>query len=375
MPKKPIELKHIPTPPLYQKVAGFFVGVAAVLIIVISFVAFGRATIVVHPRVMRSVESVVADISTDGTPGKLKGVIADLSGSSTATVSLKGEAPKPGKAHGTMTITNDYSRAQVLVATTRFLSSDGVLVRSTSTIHVDPKEHVTVQVVADESGSKGEGTPTRWTIPGLSKDLQKYIYGTTDKALEGGMVATTHIVASDIDQAFSQAEKRATDQAVASFVVAPTTWNATRLASSDRKTDAVAGKEASEVTATVSIKLRSITIDRSAIEPFLREHLAAKLSAQSNRLTINMNDLKGELGSIASDGKSAQVTFTIPVEFTAASSQVTIAKNHLVGQSVSTVREQLKQIPNIGDITVSVKPSWFWRMPLLKDRITITVEE
>ena len=74
-------------------------------------------------------------------------------------------------------VTNNYSAAQPLVATTRFISPDGELFRLSNFTTVPAKESIEVEVRSDQPTTLQEIPEGRLSIPGLSEDLQQYIYG------------------------------------------------------------------------------------------------------------------------------------------------------------------------------------------------------
>ena len=102
------------------------------------------------------------------------------------------------KSHGTITIYNAYSSsAQPLVATTRFITTDGKLFRlvkgvtvpGTSTANGQTKNgEVEAEIVADESGESYNVGPTTFNIPGFKSSGIKYekIYAVSNVAMTGG---------------------------------------------------------------------------------------------------------------------------------------------------------------------------------------------
>lgn len=97
------------------------------------------------------------------------------------------------KAQGTIMIYNEYSeKPQPLVATTRFLSEDGVLFRLAKQTTVPGMKDgepgkVEALVVADEEGDDGNIGPARFSIPGFdSSPKEGKFYGVSEKAMTGG---------------------------------------------------------------------------------------------------------------------------------------------------------------------------------------------
>lgn len=93
-----------------------------------------------------------------------------------------------GTAGGDVVIYNEGRSSQPLVATTRFLSEDGVLFRLKDRVTIPPGGRVTARIEADEPGATGDVPAGRWTIPGLPPATQQVVYGISEAAMTGGVV-------------------------------------------------------------------------------------------------------------------------------------------------------------------------------------------
>lgn len=114
-------------------------------------------------------------------------------------------------AQGIITIYNTYSeQSQPLVAKTRFLSEDGMLVRLVNAATVPGMkdgEPGTVQalVIADQPGEQGNIDPTRFSVPGfVGSPKENKFYGVSDRIMSGGGAGGTGVAVvtqEDIDNA------------------------------------------------------------------------------------------------------------------------------------------------------------------------------
>jgi len=111
------------------------------------------------------------------------------------------------KAKGTIALTNETGTDQPLVATTRFVTSAGLVFRSTAAVTV-PKAYLdpggnkingtaSVSVVADASGEKYNIAPSSFTIPGLAASIQNKVYGRSAAAMSGGSTRKIKIVSEE----------------------------------------------------------------------------------------------------------------------------------------------------------------------------------
>jgi hypothetical protein len=140
----------------------------------------------------------VTDFENDVIPAKLISETAEVS----KEITSSGSKTTPGsskKAHGTITIYNEFSSAsQSLVATTRFESEDGKIFRikkgitvpGTTTVSGEVKPGVIeAEVEADETGESYNIGPGKFTIPGFKdsgNDKYAKIYGKSTSAMSGG---------------------------------------------------------------------------------------------------------------------------------------------------------------------------------------------
>lgn len=128
------------------------------------------------------------------------------------------------KARGMVTLTNTYSSApQLLVASTRLLSSDGKLFRITSDVTVPGMTgsgdqarpgSIEVQVVADQPGAEYNISPTTFTIPGLqgSPKYTKFSATSVQVMTGGGIGASDTKAVSEED--IAKAKKQIAEKVV-----------------------------------------------------------------------------------------------------------------------------------------------------------------
>jgi len=105
------------------------------------------------------------------------------------------------QAIGTITIINELPRTFSFVARTRFLSPDGVLFRMKNPADIPANGSVDVEVYADKTGPGSDIGPSDFTIPGLSEDLQKSVYGRSSAAMTGGSGTVAAVSEQDIEAA------------------------------------------------------------------------------------------------------------------------------------------------------------------------------
>lgn len=112
----------------------------------------------------------------------------------------KGEIEEPlDDITGTITIVNASSRPQPLVATTRFLTEDGVLLRLKKTVNVSANSEIDAEIYADNSLEIN--TPLKagkLSIPGLNTERQKEVFGKLENQINIATKKIKIITAEDI---------------------------------------------------------------------------------------------------------------------------------------------------------------------------------
>src|SRR5690606_9666825 len=131
--------------------------------------------IVIYPNKERTTADFTARVVNEGaavTAGEasVPGQVAGVQLTVTDTFPATGKQTENVTVGGTVTVINNSSRNQPLVATTRLLSPNGELFRIRNTVQVPARSTVeNVEVYADQPSPEMEIGPTKFTIPGLSQ--------------------------------------------------------------------------------------------------------------------------------------------------------------------------------------------------------------
>lgn len=157
----------------------------------------------------------------------IPGEIFEREKTTASVFTTSGEISKAEKAEGTIRVYNAYSTsAQVLVATTRFVSADGKLFRTPVRITV-PGGHyeggklvpgeVDIRVVADEPGPEYNIGPSTFSIPGLAgTDRYTKFYAKSFQPMEGGYIERVpKVQKADLEEAEETLVQKAKEEAEA----------------------------------------------------------------------------------------------------------------------------------------------------------------
>ncbi|MBI5135660.1 hypothetical protein HZA86_05540 [Candidatus Uhrbacteria bacterium] len=369
----------LPPIALYRRIAvGLLVSVGVVFLSIL-YIAMVRATISITLKKQSfplnqsfAVSSRVPAPTASSTT--IPGQVTVVERSATREVAATSLTLQEGKAEGVVTITNRTTRAQPLVPTTRLLSPQGVLFRTTEFVTVPGGGAVDVHVVADQPGSAGDIGPTTFILPGLWKGAQEQITGANAKPMSGGKKTATSLSAEsqkDVEEQESAAIKEAvlneyrSKLANASDVV---------IAAVSRKSSTI--EPATPATVRVVVKT-SIVVAQFNPQP-LEEPLKASLSQAipSPYVFGGLDQSKAfEYTLKQFDAKSKTAQFVIHAFAWAAVSgdALPISKDQFLGMRVSDVSAFAANIKDIESIHVQTSPFWLRTIPKRADRVTLDV--
>lgn len=353
-----------------------FVLVTIVLAVIIAYFSLSRATIYITPetyaiQTQAELEILPEVTSTLTSSNILPGTISQLEKSVTATFTPTVTTEKSDRASGIVTIINDYSRSQVLVATTRLLSPDNKLFRTTETVTVPAGGSLDVSVLADQPGDEYEIGPTQFTIPGLWEGLQDKIYGKNESPLQRQETTSNGVTPRDLEEAKNSLLKRAESEVIQTeskadeYVITDSQLVST-------KSSAQAGDVTDDFTFTVTAKITIISFNKAAVEDVAVNNLKLAVADGQEFLSYDPGSITYELKTY--DLKPPTATITVDISgLTIADVSGTINKKELVGLVKEDVERYFRQKKGIKQLDVYFSPAWVKSVPPLEDHINIKI--
>lgn len=422
----PITAPSFPTAPrtnLYRNIAYSFIAFTVLIVLAVLWLSSARATVVIRTKRTPIQQEANVEIARQPQPGQIPGRVAQgvfekiqefrVGDAATGTPALPvspvmptptpAPVPTPVQARGTVKVINNYSRAQTLIRTTRLLTADQKLYRIDRTIRLQPGEQVEVPVYADKPGAEFVIGPTRFTIPGLFVDLQKYIYAESSAPFQAVSVATPASSASttpaptpssttparsssgvivtqvDIDKAEQVLMQAVMDQAKKTLGADLNMANA-QVAYLVRKvnplkTNVSVGQSADTFLASLKLDVTAVFYPKEDVLSLVRLKLKEKIPegrefsppSQGEGLAIDVQtaDPKTEVASLHIKAEGA---------YRLTGSSPGLQKSVIAGKEPEEAVAILKSIEGVEDAKVTLKPSWFGKIPSLKDRIEIRIE-
>lgn len=317
-------------------------------------------------------------------PGQLQEIRKPASREFPAT----GERDVADKAQGTITVYNSYSSSpQTLVATTRFLSPDGKLFRTATTVTIPGAKieegqiipsSLDVAVVADAPGADYNIGPSDFTIPGFEGTPKfKAFTGKSKTAMAGGAKGRVKVVSTgDLDGArrtlegdiLKEVEGELKEQIASDLTLIEGASAVTVLeAVSSVPVHGVADR----FTYTVRVVGRAMVFSGGDLHRILDETLRERLAA--NRTTRSENRRVSYV-QVQPDFDRGTMALVVRVEETLASRIDSDAlKRDLAGRNHVAAQQYVDTRPAIDRIQVTLWPFWVRAIPRNPAKIAVRI--
>ena len=301
--------------------------------------------------------------------------------------SATGTTTKEEKAKGAIRVFNAYSTAsQTLVASTRFVSADGKLFRSTKKEVVPGGVYengklvpgsVDIEVQAAEPGEDYNIGPTTFSIPGFV-GTPKYasFYGESSAPMAGGFKGAMGLVTSvDIDNAkriLSDEIKNESDE----FLKKTVSGDLVLLNSTatfevlQEKTSVAAGAAANSFNLQMEAKTTIFAFTKSDVDSFVRKKIASSIPE-------GKKFLEGSMGvNYSIDRKDAdKVTVNLAINAkTYFAFDLEALKKSLLGKTPQEIKTFLKDQPQIEKIEIKTSPFWVKRIPENMEKVKVDLQ-
>lgn len=366
---------------IYQKIAIAFVILSFILLLFVLYLSVSSATIRVTPvpQVVSSNLSVevVAEPLQEGQIGGYV-VSQDFTQAKEFYLPEEGATPVEGKAGGMVTLINETSNNQALIATTRVLSEEGVLFRLDEGVTVPANGQVDATVHADEEGLSGEVGPTQFTIPGLSASLQDVIYAVSIDSMTGGVVYTRVLQESDLEDAVVSLQDEmlegAKEELSAQIDLKEFDGVVYQVEELERAADQEPGAEVGSFTVSLTLRITAVYYSDAMLQEYAQADLQSRISANYELEEVSEDGAQVEIRTVSAQDEKASLTVYIDGTAVISPSSDVLDKDRLVGRSPSEVETILEASELIDDVSVAFTPFWLKRVPTLKDHIKIIIE-
>jgi len=350
-----------------------------VLLAIILYFFLGSAKIVIKPQKEKldlsinvSVSSNYPQINYDSNsiPGQFLSYSAEI----TKDFTSSGQKEVARKARGEITVFNNFnSEPQILVATTRFQSSDGLIFRTPRAITIPGAKlvsgklvpgSITLEVLADKPGQEYNINADKFTIPGF-KGTPRFegFYAESSQPTSGGIIGLSKIVTEkDFNTAKETVTKEASDEALSKLktktnnlkIIEPLDNQVTSLKSTAEVDDAVEG-----FAIATTAEAKTIAFNEDDLLKLVENSISKKGELTLLKETVNFDYSESKL-----DLAKKVLTFRLSVQGEAARKvdEQKITKS-LLGMKQGKIKDYFLGIPEIESARVILTPFWVRSVP------------
>lgn len=363
---------------VYVKIVGFFLFLTIAAIFAILHFALAKVTVKIFSQTDITNGTVLVEMQPENTedpaPDTILGKIISTEFEIESTMPSSQEEVPSDKAGGFVTIVNNYSKNQVLIATTRLLTPDGKLFRLTDRVDVPANSTAQVWAQADQNGEDFVTGPTKFTIPGLWDVLQEYIYAETDTGMTLQSVPQYIVTQENLDQVQEDIKEKANAQALSQIndlLTDDLKINANRLYLSFETLESnKVGETSKDVYLKQKITGYAVIFDENKLKEVAEEKFKKDLDSEQSLVEFLAEGYSYKVVETYLDENKAILEVSLSAKVSTNEKKLDIDKERLIGQGQEGIRSYLQEL-NITDAEVSFFPPWIHKAPNLKDHIII----
>ena len=369
----------------YKNVAILFVVVSIILSGGIFYFNLAKAVVIITPAAEKSKTEFIIDIKEfpfepqevgeNEINGKIFEIVKEGNKSFVATEEKDIISDTVGK----VTIINNYSKDQQLVATTRLLSPDGVLLRIKSDIKVPAGQSLSVEVYADKPDEFTELEPTQFIIPGLWSGLQDKIYGESKAALTKGGFKVKVVSQNDIDNAAKSLADELYNQALSEVdqQLSITEKLHTKVVKREvisGQTDTEIGAEIDPFNYNLQQKIIFVVFDEKKLVNLVKQRIEQDLPPNKQLLGLDTSSLNYNLEKVDIVEKVANLKVEASGLAALTEQSGLFSKEDLVDMSEEEVKKYFADFSEVENVEIQFIPSWLRKMPGSAVRIEVVVK-
>ena len=359
----------------YNKLVWAFIGASILIVLFIGYFAFAKTSIIVYPTPVE--EEIMFQVTLEDLEGEL--LQTEVEGTNSFSDFENMEYKKvEGKAEGTVTIYNNYSADQPLVATTRLLSDDGVLFRTTHGTVVPKDSSVEVSVQADEDGEESSIGPSTFEIVALNQAKKEFIYAESTESMSAGVTKIATLTENDISKASNELSEDLIAKAIDQLkqesenddIINENNAEKTIIESN---VNAEVGDEVEQIEVYEKLKVSFLTynsdllLQKTAFK--MEENLDMGHSVLHNPTLDNIN-----YQIISLDDDNAVIKITAKGQKIINNKNSILRKESIINKTKNRIINHFSNFDEIEKVEVQFSPFWVQTAPLLEDQINITVK-
>lgn len=392
---------------LNRKLLMFFTSLSLVMLAVVFMVILPSTTISIKPKsdvITFDANLKVVDAQEnieliESNPNRfLPSYKVRAKSRATETFQSTGVSQNGSNAEGIITIKNDKGSAQTLIRRTRFKSEDGIIFRLMQQAVVPPKGSVEARVVADPLDEAGEVTGSRGnlregklTIPGLSQDNQRFVYGEITTPLSGGVSEATKIASQeDLDSGIEKVTMKLTEtlidqleyeaqqlgKSIDKDLRLVTTSDEYKIVSTSAtiEGDVQPGQPTESFTVTVELEIESVAFDEDEFKRILERGVQGRKTPDIRVVRTKYDGV--DINVLEFDQEAQEYTIDASIEalvqYDIDGYYKDLIISNIAGKSLDEAIEYLQSQNFLtGKAKIRMWPFWLTKVPSLADNIKV----
>lgn len=365
---------------VYQRIAVTFIILSLLSLGTVLYLTYARLDIVIHPQA-QAVEAKTSFSVYDRPEnyempaGSVLGLVRAMEVEATATAPATGKEVTGAEISGTVTIINNYSKDQPLVATTRLLTPDNQLLRLTEGVVVPAGGQVQASVAAETADPSFTLADTHLTIPGLWAGLQDQIYA---EAKAGSVTyqekVRLTVTEADINEATRQGKLSLLEKARQDIEHTYSAYDERLYQLNEDSLNIETDSQVGDVNDAVTVTITGTVTVVAFHENSLTGILGTALSAAGSQEEVLQHEPIFSLISADTNDNVARVAGQVNTTATATKAETIIQPSKIKGLRRNQIEEYLKGISEVGSYELHFRPSfWQWAPSNVKN-IKVTIE-
>jgi len=356
----------------YKIVALTFLILTFVLLGVIVFMSAKRATI----TIVTKPESVEAVLMQEIKDNPKIGIVEKKDVVFTKTYKPVSTREEVSVAVGEVTLFNTTGASQALVATTRLLTTEGVLFRLKKGVVIPAKGKAIAEVYADKAGKDSEIGPSKFTIPGLSEAKQKVVYAESEKPMSGGVKQLGVIGEDDIKEAENDMKAELKKQGEEQLSKLHADMKAIySVADAVITSDKEVGKEAGEFSLSGTAMVVGVFYNNNELAVLVKDELQKKIVGDAEILSSDNAEPSVTLDEFDKETSRAvlKVAGSGVVELNPESGQ--LQKMIFFGKTRDEIRRYLLSLDHVSGVEIKFSPAWMGTVPHVAEHVNVVVKK
>ena len=363
---------------VYVKIVSVFLVLTVLAIFIVIHFAVSKVTIKIYANLANKTDAVLVEMMPETSPditaesflGKIITVEFETELSSPSTI----KTVESDKAGGYVTIHNNYSKSQPLVATTRLLTPDNKLYRIQNGVTVPAGGNVEVWAEADEAGDQFIIDATNMIIPGLWEGLHELIYAEAKDGMSltslPKYVATQQDLDTTQQKLTIQAETEALNLINASLPE-KLVINKDRLFLKFTELDSTnIGSTSEEIYLKQAVTAYGLVFSEEDLQNRAQEKFNNELTSQEKIVKFLPSDFSYEILEINTETEKAVLDVTMTAVISTNEKMAQIDKEKLIGLDKANIETYLQSI-GVEQTEIKFFPVWLRKVPKIQDHIII----